>query len=175
MSSYDEIRTETGAEEEEFDPTTPEGKDALRRYEDDILGGLLAAASFESSEEETYPLEVARNGVVYFTFRVHPLREEQYHKCKERYTKYVRNKQLGIRVPEKTDAIAYRNALIYEATVKEDRERLWDNHEAWRRLDVINGVELIGRVLKAGEKDAILEYIDKISGYSMMAEETTKN
>lgn len=71
--------------------------------------------------------------------------------------------------------ISYRNALIYEATVKEDRERLWDNHEAWRRLDVINGVELIGRVLKAGEKDAILEYIDKISGYSMMAEDTTKN
>ena len=73
------------------------------------------------------------------------------------------------------DIISYRNALIYEATVKEDRERLWDNHEAWRRLDVINGVELIGRVLKAGEKDAILEYIDKISGYSMMAEDTTKN
>lgn len=174
MSSYDEIRTETGTDEE-LDPTTPEGKNTLRRYEDDILGGLLAAASFKESEEETYPMEVARNGVVYFKFRVHPLREEDYQKCKERYTKYVRNKQLGIRVPEKTDSISYRNALIYEATVKEDRERLWDNHEAWRRLDVINGVELIGRVLKAGEKDAILEYIDKISGYSMMAEDTTKN
>ena len=46
MSSYDEIRTETGTDEE-LDPTTPEGKDTLRRYEDDILGGLLAAASFK--------------------------------------------------------------------------------------------------------------------------------
>lgn len=53
MSSYDEIRTEIGADEE-LDPTTPEGKDTLRRYEDDILGGLLAAASFKESEEETY-------------------------------------------------------------------------------------------------------------------------
>lgn len=67
MSSYDEIRTETGTDEE-LDPTTPEGKDTLRRYEDDILGGLLAAASFKESEEETYPMEVARNGVVYFKF-----------------------------------------------------------------------------------------------------------
>lgn len=175
MSTYDEIRRETVNDEEELDLTTPEGKEQLRSYEDDILGGLLAAAGFKESEEETYPMEVARNGIVYFKFRVHPLREEDYQKCKERYTKYVRNKQLGIRVPEKTDSIAYRNALIYEATVKEDRERLWDNHEAWRRLDVINGVELIGLVLKAGEKDAILEYIDKISGYSMMAEDTTKN
>lgn len=88
--------------------------------------------------------------------------------------------RLNLTSPQIVDAggrayISYRNALIYEATVKEDRERLWDNHEAWRRLDVINGVELIGRVLKAGEKDAILEYIDKISGYSMMAEDTTKN
>ena len=160
---------------DEIDPSTKEGQEVLRSYEDDILGGLLAAASFENSEEETYPMEVARNSVVLFKFRVHPLREEDYQKCRERYTKYVRNKQLGIRVPEKTDTIAYRNALIYEATVKEDREKLWDNREAWRRLDVINGVELIGRVLKAGEKDAILEYIDKISGYSMMTEDTVKN
>lgn len=38
---------------EEIDPSTKEGKEVLRSYEDDILGGLLAAASFEHSEEET--------------------------------------------------------------------------------------------------------------------------
>ena len=68
---------------EEIDPTTKEGKEVLRSYEDDILGGLLAAASFEHSEEETYPMEVARNGVVLFKFRVHPLHEEDYQKCRE--------------------------------------------------------------------------------------------
>ena len=40
---------------------------------------------------------------------------------------------------------------------------------------MLSGVELIGQVLKAGEKDAVLDLIDKISGYSVLEEETVKN
>jgi len=40
---------------------------------------------------------------------------------------------------------------------------------------VLNGVDLIDKALLAGEKDAVLELIDKISGYSVTAEETAKN
>ena len=69
----------------------------------------------------------------------------------------------------------YRNALIYEATIEEDREKIWDNKQAWKQLDVMSGAELIGRVLKAGEKDAVCDKIDEISGYSAMAEEVAKN
>ena len=112
---------------------------------------------------------------VLLKFRIRPLSEDEYSKCKNRYTKYVRNKQIGIKLPEDTDSVMYRNALIYQATVDEDRAKLWDNNEAWRKLDVINGVELIGKVLKAGEKDAVLEKIDEISGYSSVLEETAKN
>lgn len=152
-----------------------EGKQALRTYEDDILGGLLAAAEFRQDEDEIKEVEIARGGRVLFRFHIRPLSEDEYNKCKERYTKYVRNKQLGIRFPEKTDTIAYRNALIYEATVAEDRERLWNNRDAWRKLDVLTGPDLIGKVLKAGEKDAVLDLIDKISGYSTTEEDLAKN
>jgi len=161
--------------EEEITTTPEEQQQALRTYENDILSGLLAAASFRDSEEETVPVEIARNGVVLFRFRVRPLSEDEYNRCKERHTKYVRNKQFGIRLPEKTDTIAYRNDLIFEATVEEDRQKLWLNREAWKRQDVLNGPELIGRVLKAGEKDAVLDLIDKISGYSSVEEDTVKN
>lgn len=160
---------------EEVEMGAEADKNLIRSYEDDILGGLLAAANFQNDEDEIVPIEIARNGVVLLKFRIRPLSEDEYSKCKNRYTKYVRNKQIGIKLPEDTDSVMYRNALIYQATVDEDRAKLWDNKEAWRKLDVINGVELIGKVLKAGEKDAVLEKIDEISGYSSVLEETAKN
>lgn len=160
---------------EEIEMGAEADKNLIRSYEDDILGGLLAAANFQNDEDEIVPIEIARNGVVLLKFRIRPLSEDEYSKCKNRYTKYVRNKQIGIKLPEDTDSVMYRNALIYQATVDEDRTKLWDNKEAWRKLDVINGVELIGKVLKAGEKDAVLEKIDEISGYSSVLEETAKN
>lgn len=160
---------------EEIEMGAEANKNLIRSYEDDILGGLLAAANFQNDEDEIVPVEIARNGVVLLKFRIRPLSEDEYSKCKNRYTKYVRNKQIGIKLPEDTDSVMYRNALIYQATVDEDRAKLWDNKEAWRKLDVINGVELIGKVLKAGEKDAVLEKIDEISGYSSVLEETAKN
>lgn len=158
---------------EELSPQ--ETKDVLRTYEDDILGGLLAAAGYRENEEEIHPVEIVRNGVLCIKFRIRPLSESEYNKCKEKYTKYVRNKQWGIRIPEKTDTERYRSALIYEATVKEDRENIWDNKVAWRRLDVLTAVDLIDRVLKSGEKDAVLDLIDKISGYTSVEEDTVKN
>lgn len=160
---------------EEIEMGAEADKNLIRSYEDDILGGLLAAANFQNDEDEIVPIEIARNGVVLLKFRIRPLSEDEYSKCKNRYTKYVRNKQIGIKLPEDTDSVMYRNALIYQATVDEDRTKLWDNKEAWRKLDVINGVELIGKVLKAGEKDAVLEKIDEISGYNSVLEETAKN
>lgn len=160
---------------EEIEMGAEADKNLIRSYEDDILGGLLAAANFQNDEDEIVPVEIARNGVVLLKFRIRPLSEDEYSKCKNRYTKYVRNKQIGIKLPEDTDSVMYRNALIYQATVDEDRTKIWDNKEAWRKLDVINGVELIGKVLKAGEKDAVLEKIDEISGYSSVLEETAKN
>lgn len=160
---------------EEIEMGAEADKNLIRSYEDDILGGLLAAANFQNDEDEIVPIEIARNGVVLLKFRIRPLSEDEYSKCKNRYTKYVRNKQIGIKLPEDTDSVMYRNALIYQATVDEDRTKIWDNKEAWRKLDVINGVELIGKVLKAGEKDAVLEKIDEISGYSSVLEETAKN
>lgn len=150
-------------------------KNTVLTYEDDILGGLLAAANYKNAEDEIHPVEIRRNNVLLLKFRIRPLSEDEYVKCKERYTKYVRNKQIGIKVPEDTDTAAYRSALIYQATIEEDRQKVWDNKQAWKQLDVLSGVELIGKVLKPGEKDAVCNRIDEISGYSSALEEVAKN
>ncbi|MCD8195885.1 MAG: hypothetical protein LUE24_02980 [Lachnospiraceae bacterium] len=166
---------------EQFEDTRPldmedeATRNLVRSYEDDILGGLLAAAGYTDSEDEIQPITIVRNGVTLLNFRIRPLSEEEYNACSKRHTKYIRNKQIGIRIPEETDKIAYRSDLIYTATVKEDREKVWNNKAAWKKLDVLSGIELIDRVLKAGEKDMICDKIDEISGYSSSTEETAKN
>ena len=152
---------------EEIELTEEENQGQLRTYENDILKGLLAAANYETEEDNIHPVEIARNGVIFFTFRIRPLSEEEYQKCKDKNTKYVRNKQLGIKFPENTDSVRYRSALIYQATIKEDREKIWDNKEAWKALNVLTGIRPYRkRHCWQGEKDAVLELVDKISGYT---------
>ena len=83
-------------------------------------------------------------------------------------------------MPEDTNAVKYRDALIYQATVEEDRAKFWDNKKAWevmrdKGLQIMNGLDVIEYSLKAGEKDAVIDEIDKLSGYGSNLEEVVKN
>ena len=75
---------------------------------------------------------------------------------------------------ESVDAARYRAQLIYEATVEEDRDKIWDNRDAWKNLNVLNGIDLVEVVLKSGEKDEILSKLDEISGYQPTMEDVEK-
>ena len=66
--------------------------------------------------------------------------------------------------------LKYRSSLSYNATVAEDKEKLWDNksvQEGLRRKGkhIINALDVIEAVLLPGEKERILEVIDELSGY----------
>lgn len=155
-------------EDREF--TAEETKNQSRAFEGDILRGVLESAGFSETEDEYRTIEVARHGKVMFTFRIHPLTEDEYERCKKRNTKYVRNKQLGIKMPEDTNSVKYRSELIYTATVEEDRRTLWDNRQIWDALakkgvDILTATDVIDTVLKPGEKSAIVDQIDLISGF----------
>lgn len=160
--------------------TDGEGTKALMlENEEDFIQGLIDAAEF--SAEDTKRIEIIRNGRLYFAFRIRPLTSEEYDKCKNKHTKFIRNKRLGMKLPESTNAVKYQSELIYNATVDEDREKLWDNHKVWAAINakrdrIINGLDVIEYALKAGEKDKILEEIDKLSGYEENnLEEVAKN
>jgi hypothetical protein len=56
--------------------------------------------------------------------------------------------------------------LIHTATVDEDKAKLWDNKKLWDRLNVLSGIDVIDKVLLPGEKDAVIEKINEISGYA---------
>lgn len=162
--------------EQDTELTPEETRTAARMNEDDLLNGLLAAANYKNDEDETVEIVINRQGKDLFSFRIHPLSEEDFNRCRKRCTKYVKSKtQAGIRVPEEVDTVKYRCMLIYEATVEADRAKIWDNKKLWKAKDLATGIEAVDLLLKAGEKNAICEKLDTISGYEMTEEEVAKN
>lgn len=174
-----ESQQETGEQEErEYDTNEEDTRALIRTNEEDFIQGLISAAEFVS--EETQRIEIVRNERLLFAFTIRPLSSEEYEKCRKKHTKYVRNKQLGMKMPEDTDRVKYQSAIIYQATTEEDRAKLWDNRKVWDTLNarkdrIMNGLDVIECTLKAGEKDRILEAIDKLSGYDANLEEVAKN
>lgn len=170
-------------EEREF--SEKETANQMRMHEEDFIQGLIDAAGY--TQEEHQIIEIARRDTktgdsrVYFRFSIRPLSEREYEKCKKKNTKYVRNKRIGMSMPSDTDNVKYRDMLIYEATIPEDREKLWDNKKVWdamrnNGLQIMNGLDVIEYSLIAGEKEKIVEQIDRISGFEDDSlEEVTKN
>mgnify|MGYP002518579278 CR=1 FL=1 len=158
--------------------TEEEAKSVIKANEEDFIQGLIDAVGFRDTE--TQRIEIVRGGKLLFAFRIHPLNADDYNRCREKHTKYVRNKQLGMRFPENTDSTKYRSEIIYQATVKEDREKLWDNKTIWealrdREVQIMGPLDVIEYSLLAGEKDRVLEAIDNLSGFDTNLEEVTKN
>lgn len=168
-----------GTELHEYETSEEDTKELIRANEEDFIQGLIDAAEFAS--KETQRIEIIREGRLCFAFHIRPLSSEEYEKCRKKHTKYVRNKQLGMKMPEDTNRVKYQSEIIYAATVDEDKEKLWDNRKVWNALNakkdrIMNGLDVIEYTLKAGEKDRILEAIDKLSGYeSSNLEEVAKN
>lgn len=156
--------------------TVEEQRADARKNEDDLLNGLLAAANYKDDVDESVEIVINRQGKDLFSFHIHPLSEEDFNRCRKRCTKYVKSRtNAGVRIPEEVDTVKYRCMLIYEATIPEDRAKIWDNKALWKAKDLATGTEAVDVLLKAGEKNAVCEKIDTISGYEMTEEEVAKN
>lgn len=159
----------------EVQMSAEEAKANVRMYEDDILGGLMAAAAYKTDMDEVAKIQIVRHKAVVLEFRIRPLSEEEYARIRKKNTNFKRNKANGLRIAESVNSSDYRSELIYAATIDEDREKIWDRTDAWDKCNVVNGIGLVDVVLKAGEKDAILEKLDEISGFTPSMEEVAKN
>lgn len=168
----------------EIDMTEDEADEVLKadmsENEIDYLTGLLDAA--DDVGRETKKIEIVRNGKTYFAFSIHALPDETLYEIRKKYTKYVKNKRTGTKVAEGVDSAKLRSSMIYNATIAEDQEKLWDNkqvQEALRRRGkhIINALDVIDAVLLPGEKENILAVLDELSGYDTEETkvETAKN
>jgi len=180
--------TETENEEniEEVELTEEETQTALKAKEDDFISGLLQAA--EDGMTDFREFKVIRGGKFYFSFRLHGLTEQESKDCRNKYTKYVKNRALGTKFADEVDTVKYHSSLIYHATADEDRRRLWDNRMVWKGLEqqgkpIINALDVIENTLLAGEKDRAIDVINDLSGFNSddieqvqaNREETAKN
>lgn len=162
-----EMEVEAKVTELEF--SEEEDNQQLLQNEESLLQGLLAAADYSATEERY--LEITRGGKTYFGFSIHPLSEDEYAQIRKKYTSYAKNKRLGTRVAEEIDMAKMRCSLIYNATVERDQEKVWNNKALWEGLrkqghNIVNALDVVEALLLAGEKDQIVNQIDKLSGYS---------
>ena len=159
--------------------TSEEKKSVTRMYEDDILAGLIAAASYKDDPNEWVRINIKRpvadgEDAIVLSFRIRPMAEDEITEIRRKHTIYKRNKQVGTKVAESLDTPGFRAEYIYRATVDEDRQKIWDDRRAWARMSVGNGIGVIEMALKGGEKDAICDKIDQISAYNTDLDEKEK-
>ena len=133
--------------------------DALE-LEQDITSALLEAYEFRNARnKETRRIKIVRNGKILFSFEIMALDGDQWQKCSRQNT---RNR--GKRTEELNND-RFMSQVIYEATVDEDKERVWKNKEIWAKMNVASGVDVIDKLLIPGERNTIVEAIQKLSGY----------
>lgn len=162
-----------------FDEGSEEAKERaqeeLLMNESEILRGLIAAGTEKDNAESYQKIQIKRNGVLKFEFRIRPLSEGEVNICLDNATKFAPRKRGQPKRKIETDPAMFRSWLIYTATIDEDRAKTWDNRAAQDALNVLQGVDMIDAVLLSGEKDRIIDKINEISGYDDELEETAKN
>lgn len=152
-------------------------KEELLAAEDTILrdvGGVLEAME-TITEYEVF--KVSRGGKLLFSFRIRGLDDEERENCRDQASKKVKNRRLGgMMVPGEFNSAKFGALLVYKATHPEDREWLWDNKDLRKKADALAGWQVVDKVLKSGEKENVIELIEKLSGFDEEnAEETLKN
>ncbi len=145
--------------------------------ENNMLNSLLEAAKFKADKDFQKRIQVKRKDKILFEFSVRPLDEEEILLCRKNATSYVpdpRGKNYP-KIEKDFDVSKYRSWKIYLATIDNDKKLLWDNRTVQNKLDVLQNINVIDKVLMSGEKEVICEIIDDISGYGANMEDYIKN
>lgn len=126
--------------------------------ESNIVDALLNAAAFRS-ETNLREVVIKRGAIEMFRFKIHGVDEDTVNKCRKLATKNRGRRD------ETVDWLRNAANLIYEATVDDDKKRLWNNREVWQRLDCVTGSDVVMKCLTPAERAKIVEVIENISGY----------
>lgn len=137
----------------------PLTEDALDNIEGNIVDALLQAAAYRNVENHRQPVKIVRNKKVLFRFTIEALDEDTWRRCRAQNTR-TRGKS------EELNEARFLSQLIYEATIEEDKQRVWNNKAVWKQLNVLTGVDVVNAVLLPAEKIKLAEELEKLSGYN---------
>jgi hypothetical protein len=159
-----------------FDQPGDASQEDLLQNEDELLRGLLELGNAQNDESSYRLIQIKRNGELKLEFRVRPLSEEENQQCWKNATKYAPGRGYGQpKTAIDTDRSLYRSWVIYSATVDEDRKKVWDNQRALSALNLLAGVDMVEKVLRAGEKDQVINVIEDASGFNTPLNDLVKN
>ena len=144
----------------------PMTQEEILLNEGDILQGLLELGNEQNEEKNYRKIQIKRDGKLKLEFRLRPISEEESQSCWRMATRYAPQKNGQPKVAIETNMVKYRSLLIYTATVDEDRVKIWENKTALNAFNIVQGVELVDKVLKAGEKERIIDVIDDMGGFN---------
>ncbi len=160
---------------EAFDDTNVENpkptQEEILMSEKDLLQGFLKLDKERNLSESYRKIQIRRRGELLIEFRVRPVTEDESLSCWRRATKYAPGKPGQPKIAIDTNVALFRSWLIYIATVDQDRAKTWDSKKVQEALNVLQGVDIIDKVLLAGEKGSVIDAIDEISGSSSEAGE----
>lgn len=131
----------------------------------DLLLNLLEAADYKTDDRKKIVIE--RNGKFLFSFFIRPLSEDELLTIRKKATTYMKN-PAGKNLPPVEKEVNFpllRSWKVVMATVEEDRKKIWGNPGVKEKFNLIQDVETVDILLKGGEKDAVCDKIDEISGY----------
>lgn len=140
-------------------------EDMSAEEEFDIMANFLKAA--EMIESKTKKIDIRRDGQLLLRFSIHAVTGPDMKRAQKAATSYIPNpKMKKLKIESDRDQVVYESYIIYLATVDEDKKKYWENPELKKRFDVMQGYELIDKVLLPGEKDMVIDAINELSGYN---------
>lgn len=137
----------------------------VRNDEENMVKKLLGLAGFNDEQEPT-TINIKRNGAVALSFRIRPLTDDEIQKCRKSSTIYEQRNKRAPKYAAGIDDSKNSAMIIYEATVDEDKKRIWGNKEFKQALGLMQNWECVNKILKPGEKSYVVDAILELSGYT---------
>ena len=131
----------------------------LAKIDNDIAAALIEASEYNMGADKQRKINIQRNGKSLFSFTIEPVNEETMRR--------VRRENMKNRGRRNEELIGERFVaqLIYEATIEEDKNRLWRNREVQERLNVASGADVVQKVLTPAERSKLEEVLIEIGSY----------
>lgn len=138
---------------------------AEREY--DLTEALLTAADFRDDADNITAVEIRRKGKLLFTVHIHPMSDTDNRIARKRATTYCKDPR-GAKYPQiekDFNTNLFNSWIIYLATTEEDQSKIWGNSAVKQKFGLLQNVESIDILLRAGEKSALISKIVEISGF----------
>ena len=131
----------------------------LAKFDNDIASALIEASEYNLGADKRRKINIQRNGKPLFSFTIEPVDEETMRR--------VRRENLKNRGRRNEELIGERFVaqLIYEATIEEDKNRLWRNREVQERSNVASGADVVQKVLTPAERSKLEDVLIEIGSY----------